>query len=209
VPASAPAFVSAAPLSRSLQRRVRTWLDQPGRTVSRRNARQTKATALGVRPLKALRPAVRCPTVRYNTKIREGRGFTLRELKGAGIGKKEAKGLGISVDHRRRGGAVEAEKLNVERLQAYRSRLIVFPRKAGKPKKGDSTDADLSAETTSAAIPLPTVYQAEAPRAITAEEKEFNAYKTLRDARAHKRSFGKLKAKADKKAADEADKAKK
>lgn len=194
-PAPAPSCTVSA--LAAYQRRVRTWLDQPGRKVSRRNARQTKATALGVRPLKALRPAVRCPTVRYNTKIREGRGFTLRELKGAGIGKKEAKGLGISVDHRRRGGAVEAEKLNVERLQAYRSRLIVFPRKAGKPKKGDSTDAELSAETTSAAIPLPTVYQAEAPRAITAEEKEFNAYKTLRDARAHKRSFGKLKAKAE------------
>ena len=29
--------------------------------------------------------------------------------------------------------------MNVERLKAYKDRLIVFPRKAGKPKKGDST----------------------------------------------------------------------
>jgi len=30
-------------------------------------------------------------------------------------------------------------KLNVERLLAYKQRLIIFPRKANKPKKGDST----------------------------------------------------------------------
>ena len=28
-----------------------------------------------------LRPAVRCPTIKYNTKLRAGRGFTLEELK--------------------------------------------------------------------------------------------------------------------------------
>jgi hypothetical protein len=28
--------------------------------------------------------------------------------------------------------------LNVERLKEYRSRLVVFPRKAGKPKNGDA-----------------------------------------------------------------------
>lgn len=33
----------------------------------------------------------------------------------------------------------EGKKLNVERLKAYKAKLIVFPRKTGKPKKGDST----------------------------------------------------------------------
>ena len=33
----------------------------------------------------------------------------------------------------------EGKKVNVERLKAYKAKLIVFPRKAGKPKKGDST----------------------------------------------------------------------
>jgi ribosomal protein L13E len=121
------------------QRRVRTWFDQPGRKLRRRNARKAKATTLGVRPLTLLRPAVRAQTVRYNRKVREGRGFTLAELKSAGIGKKEALGVGIVVDHRRRNLSEEGKKLNVDRLEAYKARLIVFPRKAGKAKKGDSS----------------------------------------------------------------------
>lgn len=83
--------------------------------------------------------------------------------------------------------------------------LIVFPRKAGKPKAGDSAEADLKAETTRAAIPLPVVYTREAPRAITAEEKEFEAYRALRVARAEKRNAGQVKKRAEKKAAEEAD----
>jgi len=63
----------------------------------------------------------------------------LAELKEAGIGRKEARGVGIVVDHRRRNLSEEGKKLNVERLVAYKSKLIVFPRKAGKPKKGDSS----------------------------------------------------------------------
>lgn len=47
--------------------------------------------------------------------------------------------LGISVDPRRRSKSEEGQKLNVERLQEYKSRLVVFPRKAGKPKAGDAT----------------------------------------------------------------------
>ena len=77
--------------------------------------------------------------MQYNRKVREGRGFTFSELKEAGIGKKEARGIGIVVDHRRRNLSEEGKKINVERLQAYKARLIVFPRKAKKPKKGDST----------------------------------------------------------------------
>ena len=92
-----------------------------------------------MRPLTRLRPAVRGQTVRYNRKLREGRGFTLAELKAAGINRKEAKGVGIVVDHRRRNLSEEGKILNVERLKAYKQRLIVFPRKSGKPKQGDST----------------------------------------------------------------------
>jgi large subunit ribosomal protein L13e len=121
------------------QRRVRTWFDQPGRKLRRRTARKAKATTLGVRPLTLLRPAVRAQTVRYNRKVREGRGFTFAELKEAGIGRKEARGVGIVVDHRRRNLSEEGKLVNVERLKAYKERLIVFPRNAKKPKKGDST----------------------------------------------------------------------
>jgi ribosomal protein L13E len=118
---------------------VRTWFDQPGRKLRRRTARKTKAATLGVRPTSLLRPAVRAQTVRYNRKVREGRGFTLAELKEAGIGRKEARGVGVVVDHRRRNLSEEGKKINVDRLKAYKARLIVFPRKAGKPKTGDSS----------------------------------------------------------------------
>ena len=117
---------------------MRTWFDQPGRKLRRRTARKAKAAKLGVRPLTHLRPAVRGQTVRYNRKLREGRGFTFAELKEAGINRKEARGIGIVVDHRRRNLSEEGKALNVERLKAYKAKLIVFPRKVSKPKKSDS-----------------------------------------------------------------------
>ncbi|KZS95986.1 ribosomal protein L13e [Sistotremastrum niveocremeum HHB9708] len=190
------------------QSRVRTWFDQPGRKLRRRQARKSKAALLGARPLSLLRPAVRGQTVRYNTKIREGRGFTLAELREAGVGRKEAKGLGIVVDHRRRNLSEEGKKLNVDRLKAYRARLVIFPKKAGKPKKGDSTGDDLTAETTRTPIALPDPYVHETPRKITDEEREVNAYRTLRDARANQRHDGKRKVRAQKKEEEEAAKKK-
>ncbi|KAF9044644.1 ribosomal protein L13e [Hymenopellis radicata] len=190
------------------QRRVRTWFDQPGRKLRRRTARKTKAAALGVRPLNLLRPAVRGQTVRYNRKLREGRGFTLGELKEAGIGKKEARGVGIVVDHRRRNLSEEGKKLNVDRLKAYKAKLVVFPRKAGKPKKGDSSPEDLKAATIRTVPAIPDTYVAEAPRKITDEERSFEAYKTLRTARANARYEGARKARQAKKEEEEAAKKK-
>ncbi|KAF9270156.1 ribosomal protein L13e [Marasmius fiardii PR-910] len=190
------------------QRRVRTWFNQPGRKLRRRKARKTKAAELGVRPLTLLRPAVRGQTVRYNRKLREGRGFTLAELKEAGIGRKEARGVGIVVDHRRRNLSEEGKKVNVERLKAYKERLVVFPRKAGKPKKGDSSAEELKAATTRQTLPLPDAYPAEPPRKITAEERNFEAYKTLRHARADQRYEGARKVRAAKKEEEEAAKKK-
>ncbi|KAI8990530.1 60S ribosomal protein L13 [Trametes punicea] len=190
------------------QSRVRTWFDQPGRKLRRRNARKAKAAKLGVRPLTLLRPAVRAQTVRYNRKLREGRGFTLAELKEAGIGKKEARGIGIVVDHRRRNLSEEGKALNVERLKAYKARLIVFPRNSKKPKKGDSTGDDLTAPTTRENLALPPSFVHEEPRKITEEEREFEAYRTLRNERAAARNEGKRKVREAKKAEEEANKKK-
>lgn len=190
------------------QRRVRTWFDQPGRKLRRRNARKAKAARLGVRPLELLRPAVRGQTVRYNRKVREGRGFTLAELKEAGINRKEARGVGIVVDHRRRNLSEEGKQLNVERLKAYKARLIVFPKKAGKPKKGDSTGDDLQAQTVRTNLPLPDPYVHETPRKITEEERSFDAFRTLRVARADARYEGVRKIRAAKKEEEEANKKK-
>ena len=55
-----------------------------------------------------------------------------------GIGKKEAQTIGISVDYRRRNRSVEGMQANVQRLKEYKSKLILFPKKAGQPKKGDA-----------------------------------------------------------------------
>lgn len=60
-------------------------------------------------------------------------------LQAAGIHKKTARTIGISVDPRRRNRSTESLQANVQRLKEYRSKLILFPRKASAPKKGDST----------------------------------------------------------------------
>jgi large subunit ribosomal protein L13e len=75
--------------------------------------------------------------------------------------------------------------LNVQRLKAYQSKLVVFPKKAGKPQKGDTTDKALlekAGQLTGALFPVQRLPAAEAPRAITAAEKSFSAYSTLRKA---------------------------
>ncbi len=70
-----------AHLHKDWQRRVKTWFNQAGKKESRRIARAKKAALIAPRPLDGpLRPAVRCPTVKYNIKLRAGRGFTLDEL---------------------------------------------------------------------------------------------------------------------------------
>merc|ERR1711974_533602 len=109
----------------------------------RRKARAAKAAQVAPRPLKTLKPVVRCPTLKYNIKTRLGRGFTLAELKDAGMSKKEAQTICISVDVRRRNRSIEALQLNVQRLKEYKAKLILFPVKASKPRKGDATQEDM------------------------------------------------------------------
>lgn len=59
--------------------------------------------------------------------------------------------MGIPVDHRRHNRSLEGLQANVQRLKEYRSRLIVFPKKAGKTKMGDS---DVSVSCTSPMCPV-------------------------------------------------------
>lgn len=64
------------------ERYVKTWYDQPGKKKRRQTKRLQKAARVAPRPAQGpLRPVVRCPTFKYNTKVRLGRGFTLAELK--------------------------------------------------------------------------------------------------------------------------------
>ena len=63
------------------RRFVVTWFDQPMRKLRRRQRRMERARVLAPRPASSLRPVIRCPTTRYNQKLRLGRGFSLEELK--------------------------------------------------------------------------------------------------------------------------------
>ncbi|KAK9314639.1 ribosomal protein L13e [Lipomyces starkeyi] len=193
------------------QTRVRVHFDQPGRKLRRRTARVKKAALVAPRPVDSLRPIVRAPTVRYNRRVRAGRGFTLEELKAAGIPRKFAKTIGIAVDHRRQNRSVEGLEANVARLKEYQAKLILFPRKAGKPKKGDSEVSELAAATqvsTAAVLPIGQPALESEPRIVTEESKAFNAYATLRKARSDARLVGVREKRAKAKAEEAADKKK-
>ncbi|KAJ8340109.1 hypothetical protein SKAU_G00347420 [Synaphobranchus kaupii] len=185
------------------QKRVRTWFSQPARKV--RRTRQAKARRIAPRPVAGpLRPAVRCPTIRYQTKLRTGRGFTLEELKAAGIHKKVARTIGISVDPRRRNRSTESLQANVQRLKEYRSKLILFPRKASAPRKGDSSAEELKLATQlpGPIMPIKNVQKKEKARVISEDEKNFKAFASLRMARANARLFG-IRSKRAKEAAEQ------
>ncbi|KAG2699151.1 hypothetical protein I3843_07G178600 [Carya illinoinensis] len=64
------------------QNSVKTWFNQPARKHRRRIARQKKAVKIFPRPTSGpLRPIVHGQTLKYNMKVRAGRGFSLEELK--------------------------------------------------------------------------------------------------------------------------------
>ncbi|OQR71450.1 60S ribosomal protein L13 isoform 1 [Tropilaelaps mercedesae] len=100
--------------------------------------------------------------------------------------------------------SVEALQRNVARLKNYRAKLILFPKRAGKPLKGDSTEKEIQLAQQLQGVVMPvkrSVISTEAPRVVTQEEKDFRAYNALRFARHSKRVAGPRA----KKAKDEAD----
>jgi len=193
------------------QLRVRTWFDQPMRKRRRRAARGVKAAKVAPRPVDGpLRPIVRCPTNKYNMHVRLGRGFSLEELKEAGIPAKYAPTIGIAVDSRRKNRSVDAMQDNVQRLKEYQTKLLVFPKNPSKPKPGDATKDDLAMATQLTTPLMPIVkkpVQIEV-RAITDEDKAKNAYRTLRIERSNKRLKGIRDKRAAEKAAEADDKKK-
>ena len=175
------------------QDHVKTWFDQAARKQRRRAKRQAKAAAIAPRPTAGLlRPVVHPPTIKYNYKLRQGRGFTFAELKEAGVNRKEARSIGIAVDHRRKNHSAESLQLNAQRLKEYKAKLIVFPRKRGKPKAGDADAAELekAEQLKGPLVPMPSPFVDEAPMTITAEMKAVDAHHKIRMARADFRLFG-------------------
>ncbi|CAH1392767.1 unnamed protein product [Nezara viridula] len=186
------------------QRFIKTWFNQPARKYRRRIKRVKKARALAPRPATLLRPAVRCPTVRYHTKLRAGRGFTLEEIKRVGLCPGFARSIGIAVDHRRRNKSVESLQLNVQRLKEYQAKLILFPtKKSKKVKKGEASAEEqaLATQVSSPVMPIKQTVVKYKARTITPEDKSFSAYGALRKARADVRLVG-IRAKRLKEAAD-------
>jgi len=175
------------------QRRVRCWFDQPAQKKVRRLRREKKAKAIFPRPVSgALRPAIRPPTKKYNSKLRLGRGFTLEELKKAGINHHLAKTIGIAVDYRRRNHSEASLALNAQRLKEYQSKLILFPRNRRKPKAGDAPAEALKEvrQVTGLVLPLKKKTPKAQSRAITEGEKKISAFWQLRKARADARFVG-------------------
>ena len=184
------------------QLRVKTWFDQPGKKKSRRLKRKSKAALIAPRPASGpLRPVVHCQTQKYSSKIRAGRGFTLQELKEAGISAKQARTIGIAVDSRRTNKSAESLRANVQRLKAYKAKLVVFPRgRNTKPKAGDSSVEETSAaqQVSGAVFPVKNSKKSVVAN-LTEELKEFNAFKTLRIARSDARLVGLRKKRATEK----------
>jgi len=175
-----------------LRTKVVTWFDQPAQKQRRRRVRQEKAKRIYPRPVSGdLRPVVRGQTNKYNRRVRLGRGFSRDELHKAGITPQTARTIGISVDHRRKNRSVETLQANVQRLKLYKSKLVVFPRKAGKPKPGDADAKDLaSVVQQSGTLPVKVVNPKDKARVITAKEKTDSAFVTLRKAVAQENRVG-------------------
>ncbi|KAL5143310.1 60S ribosomal protein L13-2 [Glycine soja] len=156
-------------------------------------ARQKKAVKIFPRPTAGpLRPIVHGQTLKYNMKVRGGRGFSLEELKAAGIPKKLAPTIGIAVDHRRKNRSLESLQANVQRLKTYKAKLVVFPRRAHKVKAGDSTPEELANATQVQGAFLPIVREKPTVELVkvTDDMKAFKAYYKLRLERTNKRHHG-------------------
>lgn len=147
------------------QFRVKVRLNQAKRKEKRRAVRKAKAAAVAPRPAGGLlRPIVHGQTKRYNAKVRAGRGFTVEELKAAGVSRTMAKLRGVAVDYRRRNTSEESLKQNADRLKSYMSRIVVNPK---------ATVPQLKGPVAKIAAPKPKIEAV----TITAEMKSGQAYR--------------------------------
>jgi large subunit ribosomal protein L13e len=143
-------------------------------------------------------------TRRYSSKVRIGRGFSLAELKAAGLTGAFAQTVGIAVDHRRHNKNADTMAKNVEKLNQYKKALILFPRKDGKHAKGQINDStadklnNVEQNVTPALFNLPAVSKTSPNEAITKDMLATKAYQKLRIERTNKRYDGKRKLAAKK-----------
>eukprot|EP00756_Hemistasia_phaeocysticola_P026321 Hpha_TRINITY_DN16054_c0_g2::TRINITY_DN16054_c0_g2_i1::g.122268::m.122268/K02873/RP-L13e, RPL13; large subunit ribosomal protein L13e len=202
---------------------IKTFFSQPKQKEQRRIRRAAKAAKVFPRPVSGLvRPLVQACSVRYSMKTRSGRGFTLAEVKAAGLNPKYARTIGVAVDHRRQNHSEESLARNTERLKAYLEKLVLFPlrkqndRKAGKwtkvkrERKEQGPVKAASAEEKKAVVqdtsrfgvlPVRASAPKEAPRAPTATEKTRKVYNYLRALNRNEKFIGVRSKRIERKAA--------
>ena len=163
--------------------KVKLALNQATRKKARRVRRAARAAAIAPAPMHKLKPIVHCPTQKYSSKIRLGRGFTLEELEEVGMHPSYARTIGIAVDKRRKNHCEESLQANVARLKAYKDQLVIL-------KKGDETPAVDSLVTKAAVQPVPPKSKEMVMETITDEMKGFKAYTSMRVARQETRVQG-------------------
>jgi large subunit ribosomal protein L13e len=161
--------------------KVKLALNQASRKKARRLARAKKAAAIAPAPLQKLRPIVHCPTQKYSAKTRLGKGFTLEEVKAAGLNPKYARTVGISVDHRRTNKSNESLELNVGRLKTYLANLVIL-------KKGQ--EAGAVSQLKGDIQPIDRSKPGLEMQNVTDELKSFNAFTTMRLARKENKIAG-------------------
>ncbi|CAD8047013.1 unnamed protein product [Paramecium sonneborni] len=176
-----------AHLRKHWTRFVKTFYNQPAAKRRRQLRRRSLALSSSPRPVELLRPVVRGQTIKYNSVQKLGRGFSLIELKEAGLNTAFARTIGISVDHRRRNLNQEELNNNVKRLKAYLSKLVLFPRVTGKPKNGvvkDSTNEvvaqPVAQNTNPEVITFQRTPKREKATVISKELRAKNVYRRLR-----------------------------
>jgi large subunit ribosomal protein L13e len=176
-------------LRKHWQTNVKVWLNQAARKKRRLQTRRAKAVATAPRPLDRLRPLVNCTTIRYNHRQRNGRGFTLQEIKAAGLGVQFARSIGISVDHRRKNTSQETLDRNKQRIQQYVNNLTLFPlndkHPVTKAKSGilnDTPKENQKVNSNSTVNPQPRLIKRVKPvgAALLDSIKKNKVYRTLR-----------------------------
>ena len=185
-------------LRKHWQKWVRTWHNQPARKLRRLQKRKERAAAIFPRPLNALRPVVQKCTARYAGQPRLGRGFTREELKQAGINARFARSIGIAVDLRRTNKSLESLQKNANHLKNFVEKLVLLPKKSGKPSKGsngvlsDATEVpQLVQNTHRTVIDLPKAGPRDKKVTITKDMNTFRAHAQIRLERTNKKWAGK------------------
>jgi large subunit ribosomal protein L13e len=189
--------LQSAHLRKHWQGRVKCYFNQPAHKKIRAQKRAAKAAALGVTPISKLRPVCFGQTRRHSGRAKFGRGFSLLELKAAGLTQAFARTVGIAVDHRRHNKNADSMATNVERLNQYKNKLILFPKRADKPKKGEINDstadklATAAQNTTEGVFALPKQSKRCKIEALTDDMKKAKVYFRLRAERTNRRYHGK------------------